>query len=137
MIETLRTHGSVHAWVVHGGGLDELTTTGTSQVIELHDGEIRHFTVDPAGLGLAPAHTTTWPVATPPHNAAVVRRVLAGEPGPHRDIVVLNAAAGLVVGGARRVARRRHRARRVQPIDHGARDGHPRSLRGGVAGSRR
>jgi anthranilate phosphoribosyltransferase len=99
MIETLRTHGSVHAWVVHGGGLDELTTTGPSQVIELRDGAIRHFTVDAAELGLARAHDEDLAGGEPPHNAAVVRRVLAGEPGPHRDIVVLNAAAGLVVGG--------------------------------------
>jgi anthranilate phosphoribosyltransferase len=118
MIETLRTHGSVHAWVVHGGGLDELTTTGTSQVIELRDGEIRHFTVDPAGLGLARAHNDDLAGGEPPHNAAVVGRVLAGEPGPHRDIVVLNAAAGLVVGGAvESLADGIERA--VAAIDHG------------------
>ncbi|NNE11919.1 MAG: anthranilate phosphoribosyltransferase [Ilumatobacter sp.] len=99
MVETLRTHGSVHAWVVHGGGLDELTTTGPSQVIELRDGEIDHFTVDPAELGLAPAHGDDLVGGDRSVNADVVRRVLAGEPGPHRDIVVLNAAAGLVVGG--------------------------------------
>ena len=100
MIETLRTHGSVHAWVVHGGGLDELTTTGSSQVIELRDGEIDHFTVDPAELGFARAGNEDLSGGEPAENADVVRRVLGGEAGPHRDIVVLNAAAGLVVGGA-------------------------------------
>ena len=99
MIETLRTHGSIHAWVVHGGGLDELTTTGTSQVIELRQGEIDHFTVDPAALGLARARYEDLSGGEPAENADVVRRVLGGEPGPHRDIVVLNAGAGLVVGG--------------------------------------
>jgi anthranilate phosphoribosyltransferase len=99
MIETLRTHGSVHAWVVHGGGLDELTTTGPSQVIELRDGEIDHFTVDPADLGLQPATAIDLRGGDRHVNAEAVRRVLAGDNGPHRDIVLLNAAAGLVVGG--------------------------------------
>jgi anthranilate phosphoribosyltransferase len=99
MVETLRTHGSIHAWVVHGGGLDELTTTGTSEVIELRDGEIDHFTVDPEALGLAPARSGELAGGDRAVNAEVVRRVLAGDRGRHRDIVVLNAAAGLVVGG--------------------------------------
>lgn len=99
MIETLRHHQSKHAWVVHGGGLDELTTTGPSQVIELREGEINHFTVDPAALGFAPATLGDLVGGDPGQNADVVRRVLDGEAGPHRDIVVLNAAAGIVVGG--------------------------------------
>ena len=99
MVETLRTHGSVHSWVVHGGGLDELTTTGSSQVIELRDGEIRHFTVDPTELGLARARNDDLTGGDRAENADVVRRVVGGELGPHRDIVVLNAGAGLVVGG--------------------------------------
>lgn len=99
MVETLRTHGSIHAWVVHGGGLDELTTTGPSQVIELRDGHITHFEVDPESLGLAHARSADLAGGEPPENAAVVRAVLAGQTGPHRDIVLLNAAAGLVVGG--------------------------------------
>ncbi len=100
MVETLRTHGSIHAWVVHGGGLDELTTTGPSQVIELRGGEIHHFTIDPAELGFSRAHHDDLVGGDRAHNAEVVRRVLAGERGAHRDIVVLNAGAGLLVGGA-------------------------------------
>ena len=99
MVETLRTHGSIHAWVVHGGGLDELTTTGPSDVIELRDGRISHFRVDAPELGLAPARTDELAGGEPEETAESVRRVLAGEHGPHRDIVVLNAGAGLVVGG--------------------------------------
>lgn len=99
MIETLRHHDSVHAWVVHGGGLDELTTTGSSHVIELRDGEIDHFDVDPAALGLAAASTGDLAGGDRAANADSVRRVLGGEAGPHRDIVVLNAAAGIVVSG--------------------------------------
>lgn len=99
MVETLRSHGSRHAWVVHGMGLDELTTTGRSEVIELDHGTVRHFRVDPEALGLARAHDEDLVGGDPAVNAAIVRQVLAGEPGPHRDIVVLNAGAGLVVGG--------------------------------------
>jgi anthranilate phosphoribosyltransferase len=99
MIETLRSHGSLHAWVVHGGGLDELTTTGPSEIIELDHGTIRHFAIDAAELGLARSTSDQLTGGDRALNAAVVRRVLAGDTGPHRDIVVLNAAAGLVVGG--------------------------------------
>jgi anthranilate phosphoribosyltransferase len=99
MIDTLRHHGSVHAWVVHGGGLDELTTTGSSQVIELRDGEVRHFTVDPTELGLPLVHDSDLAGGEPAVNARVVHDVLDGQKGPHRDIVVLNAGAALVVGG--------------------------------------
>lgn len=99
MIETLRSHGSTYAWVVHGGGLDELTTTGSSDVIELCDGEISHFRIDATEFGLPRVDTSALAGGDPAENAAVVRRVLAGDRGPHRDIVVLNAGAGLVVGG--------------------------------------
>jgi anthranilate phosphoribosyltransferase len=99
MIETLKSHGSRRAWVVHGGDLDELTTTGRSEVIELDHGTVRHFRVDPEELGLARVRDDDLVGGEPPENAKVVRRVLAGEQGPHRDIVVLNAGAGLVVGG--------------------------------------
>jgi anthranilate phosphoribosyltransferase len=99
MLASLRLHGSVRAWVVHGGGLDELTTTGPSTVLALDDDNVRTFTVDPVALGFAPAITDELVGGTPPHNAEIVRRVLKGEHGAHRNIVVLNAAAGLVVAG--------------------------------------
>lgn len=100
MALTLQRQGLSHAWVVHGEGLDELTTTGPSMVLALADGEISEFTLDPADLGLRPATADDLRGGDPDENADAVRRVLAGEHGPHRDIVVLNAAAGLVVGGA-------------------------------------
>jgi len=99
MLASLRLHGSERAWVVHGGGLDELTTTGTSTVLALDDDNVRTFTVDPVALGLAPAISDELVGGTPAQNAEVVRRVLKGEHGAHRNIVVLNAAAGLVVAG--------------------------------------
>ena len=97
MLASLRLHGSISSWVVHGGGLDELTTTGTSTVLSLRDGQVRSFTVDPVALGLAPAILDELEGGTPDVNAEAVRRVLAGDHGAHRNIVVLNAAAGLVV----------------------------------------
>lgn len=99
MLASLRLHGSHRAWVVHGNGLDELTTTGPSTVLALDDDTVRSFTVDPMALGLAPAIMDELVGGTPDVNADVVRRVLAGEHGAHRNIVVLNAAAALVVAG--------------------------------------
>ena len=100
MLASLRLHGSISSWVVHGQGLDELTTTGPSSVLELRRGAVRSFSVDPVELGLAPAIPDELVGGTPDVNAAVVRDVLGGERGAHRDIVVLNAAAGLVVADA-------------------------------------
>lgn len=83
--------------VFHGeDGLDELTTTTRSLVWLVSDGELTQTELDPQELGLAPADPGDLVGADPAHNAAVVRRVLAGEPGPIRDIVLLNAAAALL-----------------------------------------
>ena len=99
MIETLQRQGLTDAWVVHGAGMDELTTLGPSQVLALHEGVVSEFTIDPSEYGLAPATADDLRGGTPEENALAVRRVLAGERGAHRDIVVLNAAGGLVVAG--------------------------------------
>ncbi len=99
MLASLRIHGSKRAWVVHGNGLDELTTTGTSTVLALEDDEVRTFTVDPVALGLAPAIADELTGGPPAQNAESVRRVLGGAHGAHRNIVLLNAAAGLVIAG--------------------------------------
>jgi anthranilate phosphoribosyltransferase len=88
----------VDAWVFRGDdGLDELTTTTTSQVWVAHDGDITRATVDPSGLGLAPATAEDLRGGDAAHNADVVRRLLAGEKGPVRDAVLLNAGAALAV----------------------------------------
>jgi anthranilate phosphoribosyltransferase len=97
MLASLRIHGSVKAWVVHGNGLDELTTTGTSTVLALEDDHVRTFTVDPVEHGLAPAIPDELTGGEPAENAEAVRRVLAGDHGAHRNIVVLNAGAAMVV----------------------------------------
>jgi anthranilate phosphoribosyltransferase len=106
MLGVLVANGTRRAMVVHGAdGLDELSTTGPSEVLEAQvpegggEPEVRRSTVDPAALGLAPASRDALRGAEPARNAEVVRRVLEGERGPHRDIVLLNAAAALVVCG--------------------------------------
>jgi anthranilate phosphoribosyltransferase len=88
----------VDAWVFRGDdGLDELTTTTTSSVWTVHDGEVGTTTVDPAALGLAPSTTDALRGGDATHNAEVVRRLLAGEKGAVRDAVLLNAGAALAV----------------------------------------
>lgn len=77
-------------------GLDELTTTGHSRIWEVSRGGVTEHDLDPRDLGIARAEISDLVGGTPAENADVVRRVLAGEPGPVRDIVLLNAAAGLV-----------------------------------------
>jgi len=88
----------VDAWVFRGDdGLDELTTTTTSQVWLVHDGIVTPSQVDPATVGLALARPEDLRGGDVQHNAAVVRRILDGEQGPVRDAVLLNAAAALAV----------------------------------------
>lgn len=90
----------VDAWVFRGDdGLDELTTTTTSTVWRVHDGTVTEHVVDPLSLGIARASTEDLRGGDAAHNAEVVRRVLAGETGPVRDAVVLNAGAALAVHG--------------------------------------
>ena len=89
--------GSVKAWVVHGQGLDELTTTGPSQVSELKDGAVRHFTITPGTVGLPVAGLADLVGGDAAFNSRAVIDLLAGRAGPYRDIVLLNAAAALLV----------------------------------------
>ncbi len=83
------------ALVFHGGGLDELTTTGPSTVWIAADGAVSQTSFDPAALGLPRATLADLRGGDPAHNASVVRSLLAGETGPVRDIVLLNAAAAM------------------------------------------
>jgi anthranilate phosphoribosyltransferase len=103
MAGVLAAGGSSRVMVVHGaGGLDELSTAGPSTVHSYSavDGQFRQEVIDPASLGLAPASVEDLRGGDAETNAALARSVLEGETGPRRDIVLLNAAAGLVVGGA-------------------------------------
>lgn len=90
--------GAEKVWVVHGSdGMDELTTTGPSTVAELAGGQVRVFRVEPGDVGLASASPEDLKGGMPEENARALEAVLNGEKNAFRDIVVLNAAAGLVV----------------------------------------
>jgi len=89
--------GAERAWVVHGQGMDELTTTGETEVAEWRDGGVRLFTITPEALGLPRAELSDLRGGPPTANAQALRAVLAGAKGPYRDIVLLNAAAALLV----------------------------------------
>jgi anthranilate phosphoribosyltransferase len=100
MVQVLAAKGSERALVVYGhDGLDELTITTTSTVHELRDGAIRTYDVDPAALGLGGGTLDDLRGGDAATNAELSRRVLGGERGPRADIVVLNAAAGLLAAG--------------------------------------
>jgi anthranilate phosphoribosyltransferase len=100
-------------------GLDELSASGATRVVELKDGSLDSYEVTPEELGLASVADGAVGAGTPEHNAAVLRRVVGGEPGPERSLTVLNAAAAIYVGGrADSVADGVRRAE--QAIDAGA-----------------
>lgn len=93
--------GSERAWVVHGAdGLDEVSTTGYTKVSEFKNGSVRTFHVHPADFGLPKSAPNDLKGGDAQENAAIARRILAGEPGAPRDIVVLNAGASLLIAGA-------------------------------------
>lgn len=92
--------GSAHVWVVHAAdGLDELSTTGYTKVSECRQGLLRTFFVHPSMFGLAKATLDDLRGGDAADNAAVARAVLGGRTGPVRDIVLLNAGAGLLLAG--------------------------------------
>jgi anthranilate phosphoribosyltransferase len=97
LAEVLGRLGAVRAWTVHGEGLDELTTTGPTEVAEWKDGAVRRFTVTPEDAGLPRASIEALRGGDAEENALALHGLLAGEAGPYRDIVLLNAAAALVV----------------------------------------
>jgi anthranilate phosphoribosyltransferase len=93
--------GGEAAFVVHGdGGLDELTTTGPNRVSELRDGTVRTYTLDPQALGFRPCQPEDLLGGDPQQNAAITRGLLDGTvDSAKRDVVLLNAGAGIVAGG--------------------------------------
>jgi anthranilate phosphoribosyltransferase len=100
MARALQQLGARRAWVVHGAdGLDELSTTGYTKVSECHGEVVRTFYVHPSDAGLAKATPQALQGASAADNAAIIRGVLAGEPGAARDVVLLNAGAALFVAG--------------------------------------
>ena len=97
--ETLAALGSEAVWIVHGGGLDELTVAGENQVVALRNGEITTFRVTPEDAGLPRTPVAAITGGDSALNAASLMALLEGARGPYRDTVVLNAAAALVVAG--------------------------------------
>jgi anthranilate phosphoribosyltransferase len=92
--------GSKRAFVVHGaGGLDEVSLLGPTTVAEWDGGEVRTFTFEPAAAGLAPCDPADLAGGTAADNAAIVRAVLAGDPGPRTDAVLINAGFAAVAAG--------------------------------------
>ncbi len=99
LAHVLNDLGSEVVWVVHGDGLDEMTTTGPTSVAELRDGKVRTFEVTPDDAGLATATPADLKGGDAEHNAKALKAVLEGAAGPYRDISVLNAAGALIVAG--------------------------------------
>ena len=98
--EVLSVRGAPRAMVVYGeDDIDELTTAGSSHVLEVRNGTIRAFKLNPNDLGLTIAGSKDLQGGSPADNVQIFEAIVAGEHGPKRDIVVLNAAAGLVVSG--------------------------------------
>ncbi len=100
MAEVLRNLGSERVWIAHGlDGLDEITTTGPSRVVELKSGAVHAFDVTPEEAGVARADPAALKGGEPAHNAAALLRVLEGASSAYGDIALMNAAAALVVAG--------------------------------------
>ena len=99
MAEVLRLLGISRAMVVHGSGLDEITTTGNTIVSELSENHIRSYTISCDTFGIASAQLPDLAGGDAGTNARIVREILGGEHGAGRDIVLLNAGAAIYVGG--------------------------------------
>lgn len=95
--------GTLRAFVVHGAdGLDEISNTGESRISEVREGTARSFTVSPEDFGVPRATLAALRGGDREENARIIREILAGRNGPKRDIVLMNAAAALLVGGRAR-----------------------------------
>ncbi len=99
MAQVLELLGCHHALVVHGeDGLDEITLGGRTTVCELKKGVIESYSVTPEELGFTRVSVESLRGGSPQENAEILHRILKGEKGPRRDIVLMNAAAALVAG---------------------------------------
>lgn len=100
MATVLGQLGATHVWVVHGSdGLDEITISGDTAVVEFHAGTLRRFTIKPEDAGLKRYPRGALAGGDAKSNAQAIRAMLEGETGAHRDAVLLNTAAGLIVAG--------------------------------------
>jgi len=97
--ETLKALGTTDAWVAHGDGFDEITTTGETHVCGISDGRLGSFVLKPEDFGLPRYPREALRGGDSTFNAEALRNVLAGMPGAYRDTVLMNAGAGLIVAG--------------------------------------
>jgi anthranilate phosphoribosyltransferase len=89
-----------HAFVVHGAnGMDEVSISSRTYVVEMHRGEIRQFVISPEDLGLTPAGIETIAGGDAAENAKIIESIFGGERGPRREVVLLNSAPAMVAGG--------------------------------------
>ena len=102
MAEALRLLGAERAMVVHGEGLDEITTTGPTRVAELADGSVREYTIHPGEFGIPLSSVDDLRGGEAAENARMFREILSGEPGAARDAVLMNAGAAIYLGGLAR-----------------------------------
>jgi len=116
----LKLLGTRQAFVVHGSdGLDEITLTGTTNVCELVNGQVKEYTLEPENFELTACKAKDISGGTPEENANIIKNILSGEQGPKRDIVLMNAAAAICAGGiAENLKVAMHLAR--QSIDTGS-----------------
>ena len=120
MARALLLLGTERAWVVHGAdGIDEMSTTGHTKVSECRNGSVSTFYVHPSDFGLPKAATRDLQGGDAATNADIMRAVLAAERGPRRDVVLLNAGAGLFIGG-KAASVREGIQRAADAIDSGA-----------------
>jgi anthranilate phosphoribosyltransferase len=112
--------GTTHAVVASSDdGIDELSISSTTQVVEVLGDEVRRYAVSPEELGLERAPAEAVPGGDPAENAQTTRRIFAGEPGPARELAVLNAGAAIYAGGGADTLEGGVRAAE-QAIDRGA-----------------
>ena len=99
LAEVLRSLGAERAFVVHGDGVDELPLDGSGVLYDVTPGGVERREIDAGGFGLAAAPTSALAGGSPAENARLTEAVLDGEPGPRRDVVLLNAGAALLAAG--------------------------------------
>lgn len=102
LAEALGRLGTQHAWVVHGDGMDEIALSAPTHVAILEDGKVTTRDIGPEDAGLSWAPQSALAGGDAPYNAAALQRLFAGETGAYRDMVLINSAAALIVGGKAR-----------------------------------
>lgn len=102
LAEAISQLGAEHAMVVHGEGMDEITTTGMTKVAELRDGVVEEYMISPVEYGIPFSKKEALLGGSPGKNAAILLRALRGEEGPALDVVLMNAGAAIYLGGKAR-----------------------------------